>query len=491
MIDPNGYILSWNKGAENIKGYTSAEVIGKHISIFYLKDDQEKIQVRNNLNHALKSGMYECEGLRVRKDGSIFWASMVFTTIYDDAGHLIGFAKVTRDITERKQAEEKKAEIKAELERRVRENTEKIIANELRFRKLIENSYEGITLINANLQVVYRSLSSEKINGWLQAEKPDSDAFDNVYPDDVPFLSSVFDQVKDNPAQPFMATCRIQHKQGYYIWIECVLTNMLHDENINAIVCNFRDITERKEAQSEHEKMTIDLVQRNKDLEQFTYIISHNLRAPVANISGLTDLLRDTDPHDPDQPGTLQALEASVNNLERVILDLNQILQVSTHVNDKIEAVSLSLLVEAIKTGIHTMITLNEATITYNFKATPRLYTLKSYVHSIFHNLIINSIKYRNPNLPPLINITSELNNGYVIIRFKDNGKGINMTRYGRHLFGLYKRFDQSVEGKGMGLFMVKMQAERIGGNISVTSDVDNGTEFTLRFPDSLLHTPK
>ncbi|RVU00149.1 PAS domain S-box protein [Mucilaginibacter limnophilus] len=491
LIDPNGYILSWNQGAEHIKGYRAEEVIGKNISIFYLKNDSEKLHLRNNLNQALRKGTYECEGWRVRKDGSMFWAHVVFTTIYNDAGHLIGFAKVTRDITEQKRNEERKAEINAELERRVRENTEKIIANELRFRKLIENSYEGITLLNENLQVCYRSSSSERINGWEQTENLDSHAEELIHPEDMPFMRTLFDQVKNNPVEPFIITFRMLHKQGHYIWVEGVFTNMLHDENIHAIVCNFRDITEKKQAQIERDKITVDLVQRNKDLEQFTYIVSHNLRAPVANISGLTSLLRDTDAADPDQPATLEALALSVKNLDNVILDLNHVLQVSSEANDKIEEVSLPKLVEEIKLGIQSMIQKNEASIVYDFGAFEQLFTLKGYLHSIFQNLIVNSIKYRMPDIPPVITINSELKDGMVYIHFNDNGRGIDLCRYAHHLFGLYKRFDQSVEGKGMGLFMVKMQTERLGGNINAKSKINEGTTFTLQFPDTLLHAPK
>lgn len=491
LIDPNGYILSWNQGAEHIKGYRAEEVIGKNISIFYLKNDTEKVQLRDNLNQALRKGMYECHGWRVRKDGSMFWAHVVFTTIYNDAGHLIGFAKVTRDVTEQKRNEERKAEINAELERRVKENTEKIIANELRFRKLIENSYEGITLLNETLQVCYRSSSSERINGWQQTENLDSHAEEVIHPEDIHCMKVLFEQVKSKPAEPFITTFRMLHKQGHYIWVEGVFTNMLHDENIHAIVCNFRDITEKKLAQIERDKITSDLVQRNKDLEQFTYIVSHNLRAPVANISGLTGLLRDADPTDPDQPATLEALALSVQNLDNVILDLNHILQVSSEANDKIEEVLLPKLVEEIKLGIQSMIQKSDASITYDFTTTEQLYTLKSYLHSIFQNLIVNSIKYRMPDTSPVITISSEVRDGRICIQFKDNGRGIDLIRYGHHLFGLYKRFDQSVEGKGIGLFMVKMQVERLGGRITATSKVSEGTTFTLYFPDTLLHAPK
>jgi PAS domain S-box-containing protein len=483
LIDTNGHILSWNEGAQHIKGYRADEVIGRHISIFYLNDDAEKKRLRHNLNQALKKGMHECEGWRVKKDGTMFWANTVFTTVYNDDGHLIGFAKVTRDFTERKELEEKQAQINTELERRVRQNTEQIVANELRFRKLIENSYEGISLFDKDLKVFYRSPSSERINGWQQGEREATNALAIVHPDDQASIKAQFKELLRKPAENFVFTCRILHQQGHYIWVECIFTNMLHDESIAAIVCNFRDITHQKNAELESEKITLDLVQRNKDLEQFAYIISHNLRAPVANITGLANLLQHTVTKDQESAEILRVLTKSVRHLDEVIIDLNHILQVNNEANDKIETVTLPNLIKEIQIGISSVIKKNEATLKCNFNEVDKILSLKGFLYSIFQNLIINSIKYHRPGIPPLVTIRSELKDDHIFIYFKDNGKGIDLKKFGNQMFGLYKQFDQSVKGKGIGLFMVKMQMDRLGGSISVESELNIGTVFTLKFP--------
>ncbi len=245
MIDPNGYIMSWNQGAQNIKGYTEEEAIGKHISIFYTPTDIKRLEPSHNLNQALKKGSYEQEGWRVRKDGSVFWANVVFTTVYNDKGHLVGFAKITRDITERKKQEDKKEEINVTLEKRITENAEKIAANELRFKKLIENSYDGIILMDEKLEVVFRSKSAERINGWNNEERAEYEATDLVHPDDRIKVKELFTQILNSPGVPIISTYRSRHKSGYFIWVECLFTNWLKDENIKAIVCNFKDITQR------------------------------------------------------------------------------------------------------------------------------------------------------------------------------------------------------------------------------------------------------
>ncbi len=243
-----------------------------------------------------------------------------------------------------------------------------------------------------------------------------------------------------------------------------------------------RDLTEEKKAESERLKMISDLIQRNKDLEQFSYIISHNLRSPVANIIGLTEELKD-DAHSEEIKLMLgEALSSDANRLENVIADLNTILQTKTEITERKEQVILSELEQNIKLSISDLIQREEVTIRTDFAAIDNFNTIKSYMQSIFYNLISNSIKYRQPTVNPLIIISSRLNKNKLIIIFKDNGSGIDMVKKGDQIFGLYKRFHSDTEGKGMGLYMVKTQVEALGGKISVSSEVNKGTAFTIEF---------
>ncbi|HXC62437.1 MAG TPA: PAS domain S-box protein, partial [Nitrospiria bacterium] len=106
MLNPEGRIMSWNTGAEKIKGYTENEIIGKHFSIFYPSEEIQAGKPERELKTALAEGRFEEEGWRLRKDGSLFWANVVITPVYNGAEALLGFSKVTRDLTERKYAEE-------------------------------------------------------------------------------------------------------------------------------------------------------------------------------------------------------------------------------------------------------------------------------------------------------------------------------------------------------------------------------------------------
>ena len=231
------------------------------------------------------------------------------------------------------------------------------------------------------------------------------------------------------------------------------------------------------------EKMTADLIQRNKDLEQFAYIISHNLRAPVANIIGLSYRLQKIGLPDELRSQIGAGLSTSVAKLDEVIRDLNDILKIRQKVDESKQLIKLASFVSDIHLSIEKMIENEKAVIYWNFTEAEEIVAIKSYLHSIFYNLISNSLKYRQLTVPPIIKITSHKVNGKIVLLFEDNGIGIDLSTAGEHVFGLYKRFHTDrAEGKGMGLYMVKTQVESMGGKISVNSEVNVGTQFRIEF---------
>ncbi len=253
-----------------------------------------------------------------------------------------------------------------------------------------------------------------------------------------------------------------------------------------------KDVTERKEFELEILELnkdlkvyTEELVSANKGLEQFSYIVSHNLRSPVANIIGLGELLEQEDYPEEIKKNFLQELLNNVKRLDNVVTDLNDILQVKVEVDARREDILLEELVNSIKSSIGNLIAKEEVEIITNFEIS-RLHTVQSYLYSIFYNLISNSIKYRRPDVLPIIKIESKLDKGNINITFEDNGLGFDMSKKNQQVFGLYKRFHDHVEGKGMGLFLVKTQAELLGGKIYVESEVNRGTKFTLVFKEEI-----
>lgn len=363
--------------------------------------------------------------------------------------------------------------------------------SEANLRSVFENIDLSIMLFDADMNIV--SFNSNAYNSMLRYYGKDlkiGKPIINYFPKERRVsVKKAIAIAKDHQVAAYET--HLTMTNGEREWYDVKWVGVFNEsDQIVGVILTYKNITEKKNIDAEREKMTADLAQRNKDLEQFTYIISHNLRAPVANIQGLAGLLGELEPGEPESQDTLDALAVSVNNLDKVILDLNHILQVRSQVNDQIERVSLSEMLDEIKTGISQMVEKNRVTFKSDFEAFDELYILKSYLYSIFQNLVINGIKYRRPNVDPVILVSTRLKNDKMQICFKDNGRGIDLEKYGAHLFGLYKRFDWSVEGKGVGLFMVKMQVESLGGSISVKSKIDVGSEFILEFPLSVKWEP-
>lgn len=227
-----------------------------------------------------------------------------------------------------------------------------------------------------------------------------------------------------------------------------------------------------------------NLVQRNKELEQFTYIISHNLRAPVANIIGLYQLLTLGADDEQEAQKLVASLGTSVQRLDEVIIDLNVILDVKQQVHEQMELVSFTRITEDIKKTFDGYVQQGLIEIKCDFTAADNMHSLKNYIYSIFYNLISNSIKFRRPEETLLLQITSHQKKDKLSIHFEDNGKGIDLKANGDKLFGLYRRFDISVDGKGMGLYMVKTQVETLGGRIKVQSRPGAGSIFVIELPE-------
>jgi len=241
------------------------------------------------------------------------------------------------------------------------------------------------------------------------------------------------------------------------------------------------DVTDRKNAELERSRLITDLTQRNKDLEQFSYVISHNVRAPLANIISLISLL-EADDLIGDQNEVIDSLRISTHKLEGIIQDLNFILNTNNASAEAMEMVVFSDTIADIRISIANLLSSSRLVIITDFEQVKEIYCIKSYLHSIFYNLILNSINYRRSGTDPYLKIASRIENNLITLDFTDNGMGIDMDRFGKQLFGLYKRFHPGTKGKGMGLYMVKTQVEQLRGAISVNSAVGEGTTFTLTF---------
>lgn len=268
----------------------------------------------------------------------------------------------------------------------------------------------------------------------------------------------------------------------YHQYISFSINPIWDNKTVVGLSCFIYDITQQKQELHQKEKMSNDLIQRNLDLEQFTYIVSHNLRAPAANIIACSEILQNETITPQEQKELLQGLSKSAAALDFVIKDINNILQIKSEANEKKEVIIFSKLVHDIMLSVGSFIDKHRVRIITDFSEVDEIFSLKIYIYSIFYNLIINSIKYGKPNKSLLLEIKSKKENGIIILTFKDNGLGIDMETHGDKIFGIYKRFHSHVEGKGMGLYMVKTQVESLGGKITVASEPNKGTMFTIVF---------
>lgn len=256
--------------------------------------------------------------------------------------------------------------------------------------------------------------------------------------------------------------------------------------NYLRLVGMVHDITERKEAEAKQLRLTQDLYQHNRDLQQFTYIVSHNLRAPLANTLGLVRHLPNISPATDLYQQYVSHLITSVEKLDTILKDVNLILSIRDRQNiGHTESVVLVEICQQAKQDLAAELTACGGQLTIAIEPDFIVHGSRAYLYSIFHNLISNAIKYRSLDRVLEINITT-LNSAQEgkLIQFSDNGLGFDVHKYEKEVFKLYKRFhhNSTIEGRGIGLFLVKTHVEAIGGNIKVKSELNVGTTFTIHF---------
>jgi PAS domain S-box-containing protein len=239
-----------------------------------------------------------------------------------------------------------------------------------------------------------------------------------------------------------------------------------------------RDITEKTRTQEA-------LLAQNQDLQQFTYLVSHNLRAPLANALGLVNLLGQETPGSSEFEQTRTFLQHNLHQLDLVLRDMNTILSV----RDKQgltapESVALLALVEQVVQSLQDVLTECKGTVELQIPASLHVLAQRAYLYSIFLNLLSNAVKYRAAQRPLRVVVTAARGPaGDTTLEIADNGSGFDQAQVGDNVFRLYQRFHPQQPGRGVGLYLVKTHIESLGGRITVASRVDEGTRFTILLP--------
>jgi PAS domain S-box-containing protein len=354
---------------------------------------------------------------------------------------------------------------------------------------ILQSIGDAVIATDLDGRVILMNSVAEKLTGWKAVE-----AENKPIPEVFYIINQITREKTDNPVEAVLKTGKAfklkpdtvlisrNRKREYAINDSC--TPILNSKgNMMGVVLVFRDVSKQKQEGALKEKIIADLVQRNKDHEHFSNIISHDLKSPVSNIISLTALINDKDTDEAEREIMMNALSTSAERLNEVIIDLNAILSLGRKLGERKEQIQFSKFVSDIKESIENILEKDQTHFNLEFSIVDEMFTIKSYMYSVFSNLISNSIKYRRPDVPLEITVKSDLVDDKIVLTFKDNGLGVDLKKAGDDLFGLYKRFHtDKAEGKGMGLYMVKAQVEKLGGTISVKSEVNHGTEFTIVF---------
>lgn len=365
-----------------------------------------------------------------------------------------------------------------------KKNTIKALTqSEANLTSIFNNTEIGYVLIDLNLKILsFNKMINNIMFKFINKEFVVGDnVFGFVLNERQNLLKKALDRSLKNKT-PFSYETSNTIEQNKYYFIVSVIP-VIDNDNIISICISVYDVTQRKNMELAQQKITSDLLQRNRDLEQFAFIVSHNLRAPVANILGLNSLLKEELPAD-EKLSILEKISLSTERLDSVVQDLNTILQVRREVSEIKTQVQLSTLIHNIKESIEHILQDSHAVIETDFSQVTSVNTIRTYLGSVFFNLITNSVKYAREGVAPHITISAKKEEDHIIIKYKDNGRGIDMKKYGDQVFGLYKRFHTQAEGKGIGLFMTKTQVEVMGGKIAINSVLNEGTEFIITLPE-------
>ena len=483
LMDEEGIIRNWNKGAEKIKQYTESEIIGKHFSIFYLPEDLAVNLPQQLINEASLTGRAMQEGWRKRKDGSRFWGCITITALHDDDNCIVGFSKVTRDLT-RKKVDEDKLRISEE-----------------RYHKMIAEVQDyAIILLSQDGIIENWNIGAEKIKGYT-AKEVIGKRFDLFYTekdrkDKLP--DKLLSEAKTNGTAA-QEGWRVR-KDGSKFWGTIVIT-ALHgaDGQVIGFSKVTRDLTEKKIAEEKMLAYTAELEIQNSELEQFAFVASHDLQEPLRKIQTFAELIQENYTDEAFVKSYFKKLDNSAKRMAELVKSLLEFSRLSKDGdkdvdNPRIREVDLNTIVTEVKEDFELLIEEKEATV--NCGPLPTITGNYIQLGQLFSNLISNSLKFSNTK--PVINITSKvvdkkqipnapgtLSEGkYNQISFEDNGIGFEQ-KYDNVIFSLFQRLHgkQDYAGTGIGLALCKKVVENHAGTINANSSLGKGARFDVYLP--------
>lgn len=458
--DLDGVVMSWNRSAERLFGYTQEEAIGRTIASLIIPDDRQDEEP--NILARLRRGerVDHFETVRRRKDGSLIDISLTISPVKDAQGVIIGASKIARDITERKR-------IRLAL-----------MESEARFRQLADAMPQIVWTARPDGSVDYFNERWYELTGVSRNIYGDVSWQAVLHPSDLEGTRETWYAAVQS-GQPYNTELRMFDRQENR-WRWFVARALPVRDAAGEIVKWFgttTDIDQQKHVEDE-------LRRANEDLKQFAFSASHDLQEPLRTVKIYSELLtkRYADKLDGEALKFLRFLRKGATRMEALVHDLLSYTQ-APRLDSPVEIVDANEILETALESLSAAISESGAQVTAG--PLPSLPVNETHLQQLFQNLVGNAIKYRSPERKPIVQLGATRENGYWVLSVADNGIGID-PEYKENIFGLFKRLHSSDEysGTGIGLAICRRIVDRYHGRIWVESEPGRGSTFRFTLPE-------
>jgi PAS domain S-box-containing protein len=324
-----------------------------------------------------------------------------------------------------------------------------------------------------------------KLLGYTNEELFSKPINEFIYIDDRDFTAKVRRELtKNKPLLNFEN--RYVTKSGEIVWLSWTSMPIVGEKLVYAIAKN---ITHNKKLEEERNLLLTKFTKINKDLKKLSYTSSHDLRSPVNNLLSIFSLLDVSKIEDTETLQFIEMLKSTSESLKLALNDYVDILTLKDNAIAQVEELDLNESLKVVMRSISSLIQNSKVIIHANFSEFEKINFNKTYLESIFLNLITNSIKYAKPGCSPIIFVHSRKINGTEQLIFSDNGIGFDMNLVKDKVFGLHQKFHNHIDSKGIGLYLVNNHITSLGGKIEVESEINEGTTFIISFKNELIKT--